>query len=157
MDALAGFADNREALEKDPTASAALAELEKLKANSAPYGQVNHIEALVASVEKVNEGLAGERRENALLSIGAKLKEATGALDVACADADFLYISADGGEAWKKLAPAGDAPKSWTSVTVSSNGKKLAACATDDFIYSSTDAGATWTVNLVPAGNSLPL
>ena len=89
LDALAGFADNREALEKDPTASAALAELEKLKANSAPYGQVNHIEALVASVEKVNEGLAGERRENALLSIGAKLKEATGALDVACADADL--------------------------------------------------------------------
>lgn len=89
LEALAGFADNREALAKDQVASAALAELESIKGNSAPYGQVNRVEALVASVETVNEGLAGERREKALLSIDGKLREAAGALDAASADSDL--------------------------------------------------------------------
>jgi hypothetical protein len=39
---------------------------------------------MLAIVEKVNEGLASERRERALLSIDAKIKEATvAALDAA--------------------------------------------------------------------------
>ena len=93
LEALAGFADNREALAKDSTASAALTELEAIKGNSAPYGQVNRIEALVATVEKVNEGLAGERREKALLSIDMKLQEATSALDGVSANADLRNLT----------------------------------------------------------------
>ncbi|SAL59745.1 BREX system P-loop protein BrxC [Caballeronia humi] len=87
LDGLASFADNREALVKDAGSAAALGELETIRSNPAPYGQVNRIEALLASVEKVNDALASARREKALLSIDAKIKEANQTLDAAHADA----------------------------------------------------------------------
>ena len=86
LDGLASFADNREALVKDAASAQALSELEAIRANPSPYGQVNRIEALLAAVEKVNESLAGARREKALLAIDAKIKEATQALDEAHAE-----------------------------------------------------------------------
>jgi len=71
--ALAQFSDNREALNKVPQAATALAELTLIRDNPQPYGQVNRIEPLVASVHTVNEQLAQDKREKALLSIDSKL------------------------------------------------------------------------------------
>lgn len=44
---------------------------------------------MLSAVEKVNEALASERREKALLSIDAKITEAKQALDAAHAEADL--------------------------------------------------------------------
>lgn len=86
LDGLVSFADNREALVKDTASAQPLAELEAIRANPSPYSQVNRIEGLLSAVEKVNEALASERREKALLSIDAKIKEASQALDDAQAE-----------------------------------------------------------------------
>ena len=69
--------DTHDALVKDPQAAAALAKLEAIRANPAPYGQVNQIDPLVTTLEKANEALAAERRERALKSLDAKLAEAS--------------------------------------------------------------------------------
>jgi hypothetical protein len=89
LDALTSFGDNREALAKDAAANAALVELEGIRNNKSPYAKVNRIEGLLSTVESVNEGLAGERREKALISIDGKIAEATQALDAASADANL--------------------------------------------------------------------
>jgi hypothetical protein len=86
LEGLASFADNREALAKEAASAQPLADLEAIRANPTPYAQVNRIEALLSAVEKVNESLAGARREKALLSIDAKIREATQALDDAQAE-----------------------------------------------------------------------
>jgi hypothetical protein len=89
LDGLASFSDNREALIKDAAAAAALAELEAIRANPNPYGQINRIDALVSAVETVNDALACEKRSKALLSIDSKIGEAQTALNAAQADADL--------------------------------------------------------------------
>lgn len=89
LDALALFSDNRQALLNASEAAAALAELEAIQRNPSPYGMVNRIEGLVAAVEKVNDAIAGERRERALRSLDEKIAEAQRALDGAAADADL--------------------------------------------------------------------
>lgn len=89
LEALAGFADNREALVKDAAAAAALGDLDAIRTNPAPYGQINQIEHLLAAIEKVNERLAGEKREKALLSVQAKIDEAQTALEEYNASADL--------------------------------------------------------------------
>ena len=86
LDGLVSFADNREALAKEAASAQALTDLEAVRANPTPYAHVNRIEALLAAVEKVNEALAGTRREKALLSIDGKIQEATHALDQAQAE-----------------------------------------------------------------------
>lgn len=86
LDGLTSFADNREALVKEAASAHALTDLESIRANPAPYAQVNRIEALLSAVEKANEALAGTRRERALLSIDGKIQEATQALDQAQAE-----------------------------------------------------------------------
>ena len=73
--ALAQFSDNREALNKVPAAASALAQLTQIRDNPQPYGLVNRIEPLVATVTTVNEQLAQEKRQKALLSIDTKLAE----------------------------------------------------------------------------------
>ena len=73
--ALAEFAPNREALDKVPPAAAALTELTQIRDNPKPYGQVNRIEPLIATVAAINEQLAQDKREKALLSIDAKIAE----------------------------------------------------------------------------------
>ncbi len=85
--ALTQFADNREALNKVPQAAAALAELHQIRDNPQPYGQVNRIEPLLATVSTINEQLAQDKREKALLSIDAKLAEVQKKLDATAATA----------------------------------------------------------------------
>jgi hypothetical protein len=89
LEALDSFADNREALDKDTGAAAALRELESIRANKTPYGQINRIEGLIATVDTVNNAASGERRTKALLSIDAKIAETQQALDAAHVDADL--------------------------------------------------------------------
>lgn len=86
LEALANFSDNREALLNAPEAAAALSELEMIHHNPAPYGMINRIEGLVATVEKVNDAIGGERRERALRSVDEKIAEAQQALEAAEAD-----------------------------------------------------------------------
>jgi hypothetical protein len=75
LDGLSSFESNREALTKVPQAAAALIDLAQIRDNPKPYGQVNRIEPLLAAVTAINEQLAQEKRERALLSIEAKLAE----------------------------------------------------------------------------------
>jgi hypothetical protein len=87
LEAMTGFADNHTELAKDTAAAAAMAELERIHASKAPYGQVNKIEALLATVDKVNDTLAAERRTKALEAIDSKIAEATLALEIVQAEA----------------------------------------------------------------------
>lgn len=92
LESMRAFSDNKEALVKEPGAAAALAELEMIRGHATPYGMVNRIESLVAIVERVNEKLAAEKREKALLSIEAKINEAIASLDAASADPSLRNI-----------------------------------------------------------------
>lgn len=87
LEAMTGFADNHTELAKDPAAAAAMAELERIHAHKTPYAQVNKIEALLVTVDKVNDSLAAERRAKAIEAIDSKITEATQALDAAQAEA----------------------------------------------------------------------
>ncbi len=89
LEALLVFEANREALVKGAKAGAALSELEALRRNPAPYSLINRIEPLVASVQAVNDALAGAKREKALLSIDSKITEAKQALAQAGASAEL--------------------------------------------------------------------
>jgi hypothetical protein len=89
LDGFTNFADNRDALIKDAAAAAGLAELEAIRADPNPYGQINRIDALVSAVETVNDALAAEKRSKALLSVDKKLGEAQAALSAAHADSDL--------------------------------------------------------------------
>lgn len=89
LDGLSAFESNREALTKVPQAAAALIDLAQIRDNPKPYGQVNRIEPLLASVVAINEQLAHEKRERALLSLDAKLAEVQAKLGTAAATPDL--------------------------------------------------------------------
>ena len=80
LEALSVFEANHDALIKDAQAAAALKELAALRDNATPYAAVNRIEPLVATVQAVNDRLAQDKREKALLSIDARIHEVTDAL-----------------------------------------------------------------------------
>lgn len=89
LDGLSAFESNREALTKVPQAAAALIDLAQIRDNPKPYGQVNRIEPLLASVTVINEQLAQEKRERALQSLDAKLAEVQAKLGAAAATPDL--------------------------------------------------------------------
>ena len=150
LDGLRAFTDNREALDKVPQAAAALAELTKIRDNAKPYGMVNRIEPLLATITTVNEQLAQEKRDRALLSIEEKIAEVQAKLLAAGASADtsnkalrllqdlkaritsqtsiaqILYLQGQGGDAMDEaitLIEAATAPKP-THVAEPGNTKK---------------------------------
>ena len=88
LDGLRAFADNREALNKVPQAAAALTELTQIRDTAKPYGKVNRIEPLIATVTTVNEQLAQDKRERALLSIDGKIAEVQAKLNAVVATPD---------------------------------------------------------------------
>jgi hypothetical protein len=89
LEALTGFGDNRDLLLKESFSAAALAELEAIRENPAPYGQVSRIDGLIKTVDSVNEAAAQDKRELALKSIDAKLAEVQKSLDQVQANADL--------------------------------------------------------------------
>ncbi|SEO63959.1 hypothetical protein SAMN05428959_1158 [Duganella sp. CF517] len=88
LDGLSTFESNREALNKVPQAATALADLAHIRDNAKPYGQVNRIEPLLGTVTAINEQLAQEKRERALLSIDGKLAEVEAKLAVVASTSD---------------------------------------------------------------------
>ena len=89
LEALTGFGDNRDVLLKDAASAAALTDLEAIRDNPAPYGQIPRIDALIKTVETVNEAAAQDKRERALKSIDAKIAEVQKSLDQIQAGADL--------------------------------------------------------------------
>ena len=81
--------DNRDKLLQDPKAGPALRELEALRDNPAPYGQINRIDALLSTVEEVNRQLAAAKRQHALDMLDAKLAEVQAELGKVQADAEL--------------------------------------------------------------------
>lgn len=81
LEALERYADNRDALDKNVQAAAALGTLESIRDSPAPWGMISQIEPLIASLDAINEELAQGKREYALLSIDAKIAEVISALD----------------------------------------------------------------------------
>lgn len=69
------FADNRDALNKEPQAASALTELIEIRDNLKPYGLISKIEPLLSTVTTVNEQLAKVQREKALQIIDEKIIE----------------------------------------------------------------------------------
>jgi hypothetical protein len=88
LDGLQTFTDNREALDKVPQASAGLTELTQIRDNAKPYAMVNRIEPLLATVTAINEQLAQEKRDRALISIDEKLAEVKAKLSAISATPD---------------------------------------------------------------------
>jgi len=103
LDGLRSFADNFEALKKVPQAASALTDLEAIRDNPKPYGQVNRIEPLLATVTSVNESLAAERREKALLSIDSKIAEVQAKLSAVAAAPDVSNKALHGLQQLKTL------------------------------------------------------
>ncbi|MDP3308446.1 BREX system P-loop protein BrxC [Methylotenera sp.] len=89
LDAMREFADNQDALLKDAQSATALRELEAIRDNVSPYGQVNRIDALIGTVAGVNNLIAGDERESALLSIDQRISEVQKALADTHADASL--------------------------------------------------------------------
>lgn len=89
LEALTGFGDNRDVLLKDVASATALHDLEAIRDNAAPYGQIPRIDALIKTVEAVNEAAAQDKRERALKSIDAKIAEVEKSLDQIQASADL--------------------------------------------------------------------
>lgn len=81
LEALATFEDNREALAKETKAGEALKAMEALRDDAAPYSKIARIEPLVATVQTVNDALAGAQREAALGLIEARIAEVQEALN----------------------------------------------------------------------------
>lgn len=89
LEALTGFGDNRDVLLKDATSATALTDLEAIRDNPTPYGQIPRIEGLIKTVEAINEAVAQDKRERALKSIDAKIAEVMKSLDQVQASADL--------------------------------------------------------------------
>lgn len=89
LEALTGFGDNRDVLLKDATSASALADLEAIRDNPIPYGQVPRIEGLIKTVEGINEAAAQDKRERALKSIDTKIAEVMKSLDQVQASPDL--------------------------------------------------------------------
>lgn len=89
LESLNEFNDNQESLLKDAQAASALHELEAIRANEAPYGQVNRIDTLISTVTAVNDRIASQERKSALLSIDQRISEVQKTLDDVHAEADL--------------------------------------------------------------------
>jgi uncharacterized protein YjaG (DUF416 family) len=87
--ALEQFANNRDGLAKEVAAAKALQELEAIRDNPKPYGLIGKIDALLATVQAVNERLASELRVKALTVIENCIAEVVSELDAFAAEAEL--------------------------------------------------------------------
>ncbi len=77
------FQPNRDGLEQDPAAAKALARIQEILSTAAPYGLVKEAEALIQIVERVNDALVTQRRDQILPGIDAQLAKIQVELDEA--------------------------------------------------------------------------
>lgn len=89
LSGLTALKDNGDKLRADEKAAAALRELETIRDNPRPYSQINRIEALLSTVEAVNQQLAAEKREHALIKLDEKIAVVQQDLDSINADASL--------------------------------------------------------------------
>jgi len=87
--AAARFASNSSALAGDAKASAALSEMLSIREDPAPYGNINRIGPLIATVQFSNDALVQGGREAALHAVDKKIAEVMKALQEMSADADL--------------------------------------------------------------------
>ena len=73
--ALRHFEKNKTALDKDPKAKAALAEMQSIESAPAPYNMLNKVAGLVSTVETVNEAILKDKRSHALERVDEKIKQ----------------------------------------------------------------------------------
>lgn len=71
--ALTVFESNKQLLEKDPKAAAALQELKRIKDSDAPYNMLNKVAGLIDTVKQVNDAKVAEKREHALERLDHKI------------------------------------------------------------------------------------
>lgn len=79
--ALRHFEKNKQALEKDSKAQAALTELQAIESAKSPYGMLHKVSALVSTVEEVNEAILTEKRSHALERVDAKIQQLEAEID----------------------------------------------------------------------------
>jgi uncharacterized protein YqeY len=89
LGALAVFAENRDVLQKNPAIATSLTELEAIRDNPTPYGQIPRIDALIKAVETANDAAAQMEREQASISVDANIAEVVKSLDQGQASADL--------------------------------------------------------------------
>lgn len=75
LQSLHHFDKNRQALEKDPEANKALAELRAIESAEAPYGMLHKVASLVSAVEAVNERLLSEKRARAIQRVDERIQQ----------------------------------------------------------------------------------
>ncbi|MBT5231580.1 MAG: BREX system P-loop protein BrxC, partial [Methylococcales bacterium] len=73
--ALHHFDKNKQALDKDTKAKAALAEMHSIESVNAPYGLLHKVASLVSTVETVNDNILTEKRSHALERVDIKIKQ----------------------------------------------------------------------------------
>lgn len=71
--ALTRFKLNRTALEKEPEAKAALAELDRIYASEAPYGMLQKVAGLIQTVDETNTQLLEQKRDHAIGRIDQRI------------------------------------------------------------------------------------
>ncbi|MDO6683749.1 BREX system P-loop protein BrxC [Oceanobacter sp. 5_MG-2023] len=71
--ALTGFESNKQILEKDQKAAAALQALKHIKDSDAPYNMLNKVAGLIDTVKQVNDAKVEEKREHALERLDHKI------------------------------------------------------------------------------------
>lgn len=89
LSGLEQFADNRDALNREPQAASALTELIQIRDNLKPYRLISKIEPLLATVTAVNEQLAKVQREKVLQAINEKIIEVQSKLAAVSASSDL--------------------------------------------------------------------
>ncbi len=80
---------NLTALERDPTAQPALQQLNTIRSDPSPYGQINKIEPLLHTLQEVNETILAEKREHGLQRMDNRLCMVSARLDEIHAPADL--------------------------------------------------------------------
>lgn len=87
--ALRVFDPNRAELEKDPGAKAALERLLAIQQAPSPFGLLQEVEALIATIDQVNTAAVAKTREHVLGHIDKQIARVQSDLDDADADADI--------------------------------------------------------------------
>ncbi len=86
---LRAFEQNSDKLRADDKASPALSKLESIRSNARPYGQIKDIDALLATVDGVNQQLIDDKRQHALGKIEERINSVQADLDAIHAPADL--------------------------------------------------------------------
>lgn len=83
------FEANREVLNGDGKASAALRELEQIREDATPYSKISRIEPLLTAVDAGNDALVQAQRETTLRTVDQRIDEASKALAQVSASAEL--------------------------------------------------------------------